>query len=347
MNNTYQKDLIVLGIETTCDETGAALFSQKKGILSNILSSSSSFHAKYKGVFPEHASRFHVDSIIPVIDEALCSAHLSPKDIDLISVAKGPGLIGSLLVGINTAKALSLAWNKPFIGVNHVEAHIYASMLGQKIPPLPSLGIVLSGGHTLLLLIKNIGDYECIGTTVDDAIGEAFDKAAAHLGLRYPGGPEIEKLALKGVPSISSLKAGHVKENPLNFSFSGLKTALFYALNKNLYRKEDLAASFQRAAFSDVFKKIEKALEKFPCKALFWGGGVSASKTLRKEAEKRFSPLPLFWPPPDLSTDNAAMIAAIGAIKYQKNPSPYSLKPQTKIPFFTRGKRFAKNSSPL
>jgi len=329
----------VLGIESSCDETSASVVKDGHKILSQTIASSADIHAHYGGVFPELACRRHIEAIIPVIDEALEKAKMGPEDIDLIAVTKGPGLIGALLIGMHAAKGLSIAWNKPIIGVNHVEAHLYAAMMGSEKPPcLPALGLVLSGGHTLLVQITNLGSYEFIGTTVDDAIGEAFDKVATLLNLPYPGGPHIEFIAKQGDPKKFSFKAGHVKKHPLNFSFSGIKTSVLYAI-KGLplsdIEKADIAASFQEAAFSDIANKITLALQQFSCSAIYLGGGVCNNQRLRKLLAERFPHLQIFWPPKDLSLDNAAMIAGLGFHKFRQNNKqgdPLDLEACARIP---------------
>lgn len=328
--------MIVLGIESTCDETSASIVRDGNEILSLVIASSAEIHQQYGGVFPELACRRHIESIIPVIEEALLQAHLTPKDIDLIAVARGPGLVGALLIGMQAAKGLSIAWNKPFIGVNHVEAHLYAAMMGA--PRLfPALGFVLSGGHTLLLKIESVGQYEQIGTTVDDAIGEAFDKVASMLGLPYPGGPHVERLARLGRPKTYPLRSGQVKKNPFDFSFSGIKTSVLYAMKEQTLsdqEKADLAASFQEAVFSDLITKAKKAISTFSCRALYLGGGVCQNLHLKKLFDEAFAPLPLFWPAKDLSLDNAAMIAGLGYHKFMQTGlgHPLDLDVQTRIP---------------
>ena len=324
--------MLVLGIETTCDETGAAIVKGGQTILSNVLASSVDLHEKYGGVFPELACRRHIDVIIPVIDEAMSKAGVLPEQIDLIAVASGPGLIGALLIGMNGAKGLSIAWNKPLVGVNHVEAHLYASMMGLETIPLPALGIVLSGGHTLLFKIVELGVYEQISTTVDDAIGEAFDKVGNLLGLPYPGGPKVEKLAKLGNSKMHPFRAGYVKRSPLDFSFSGLKTAVLYALKNEGVKKEDIAASFQECALRDVANKALIASHLFDCKAIFLGGGVTANGRLKEIMKETFSDIPLFWPPATLSLDNAAMIAGLGAHKYRPPGDPLNANVKTRMP---------------
>jgi len=314
--------MIILGIESTCDETAAAVVEDGKKILSNIIRSQVDIHKKFGGVFPEVASRNHLNMIMPVIQEAMDNAHLSPEDIDAIAIANGPGLMGSLLIGMNTAKALSLAWNKPLIGVNHIEAHLYSAMMPEE-PVFPALGVILSGGHTVLVEIADIKSYKIIGRTIDDAIGEAFDKVATMLGLGYPGGPAIEAISKQGDPNAYAFAAGKCSKSPYNFSFSGLKTKVLYTAKGQKAKKEDplliglqeiadIAASFQQAVYQDVISKIHLALEKSSYKTLYLGGGVTNSKTLRAWIDKAFdSSIKIFWPPKDLSMDNAAMIAGL------------------------------------
>lgn len=314
--------MIILGIETTCDETACAIVKDGKEILSNIVYSQIKLHEPYGGVVPELACRKHVDVLIPIIDQALQEAKLNLSDIDAFAVAYGPGLIGALLVGVNAAKALAFSLEKPIIPVNHVEAHLYAALMStEKQLYYPALGIVLSGGHTSIVLLKEIGHYELIGHTIDDAIGEAFDKTAKLMGLPYPGGPEIEKLAKKGNPFRFPLKSGVVKNNPFDFSLSGLKTAVFYTVQKlgilSEEDKADIAASFQQAVFTDLQKKIPKAAKKYNCKQVIFGGGVTNNKALRT----LFSGEEYIWPRGELTIDNAAMIAGLA---YHKSAMPIS-----------------------
>lgn len=338
--------MLVLGIESTCDETAAAVVKEGKEILSNVIFSQAEMHKKYGGVFPEVASRAHIQAITTVLEQALQEAGVTAEQIDLISVAKGPGLIGPLLIGLNTAKALALAWNKPFIGVNHVEAHLYAAMMQQSEPLLPALGVVISGGHTFLVLINEIGSYQMIGSTVDDAIGEAFDKVAALLNLPYPGGPSIEKLALEGDRSRYCFTAGKVKNKRWHFSFSGIKTNVFYTVKGQNGGKEsslshqdraDVAASFQEAALQDIISKSLSAAKHYNCRSIYLGGGVSNNQRLRLLFKEQGGSLPIYWPPLGLSLDNAAMIAGLGFILFQKQKQsdPLDLQPMTRIPFGT------------
>jgi N6-L-threonylcarbamoyladenine synthase len=307
--------MLVLGIETTCDETACAIVKEGRNILSNVVFSQIDIHEEFGGVVPEIACRRHVDAIIPVIDQALHEAQCTLKDIDLFAVAYGPGLIGALLIGLNAAKTLSLCTQKPFISVNHVEAHLYAALMSNSEVEFPCLGIVLSGGHTNLIYMHSIGRYELMGQTVDDAIGEAFDKAAKIMGLSYPGGPVIEALAEKGDPLKYPLKAGQVKGRPLDFSFSGLKTGVLYTY-KATSDKSDIAASFQHAAFSDILKKTLLAAEQYSCKTLVFGGGVTNNKRLRRLFMEKASGYRQLWPSAGLSLDNAAMIAGLGYHRY-------------------------------
>lgn len=337
--------MLVLGIESTCDETSCAIVKEGKTILSNVVVSQIELHKPFGGVVPELACRRHVDVLIPLLQEALHQAGVSLQNIDLIAVAHGPGLIGAILIGLNAAKSLALALNKPFIGVNHIEAHLYAAMMSQKeLAPFPHLGVVISGGHTALVKIHDIGKYESLGQTVDDAIGEAFDKVAYMLGLPYPGGPQIEELAKSGNPQAYPFKAGKVKENPLDFSFSGLKTKVLYtikgqnlkekdSLPLSLQDKRDIAASFQQAALNDIIEKTLKAAKMHGCHAILFGGGVSNNQTLRQRLPQHLPTVPVYWPGPGLSLDNAAMIAGLGYHQYLREGQghPYSLEALTRI----------------
>jgi N6-L-threonylcarbamoyladenine synthase len=338
--------MIVLGIESTCDETAASIVKGGHTILSNVIASQIALHQPFGGVYPELASRSHINSISSVIHKAVSDANISLEDIDLISVAKGPGLIGSLLIGLNAAKGLSIALDIPFVGVNHVEAHLYAAMMGTEHPILPALGVVISGGHTFLVLIEAIGKYTLIGTTVDDAMGEGFDKVAIMLGLPYPGGPAIERLALEGDGAKYKFKAGMVKERPLDFSFSGLKTNVYYMIHgQNAdqpkarvlsdQEKADIAASFQYTAFTDLIKKCHLALKHYPCAAIYFGGGVSNNQNLRQRLMASIPDIALFWPSMGLSLDNAAMIAGLGFHVFHNNRCQghsLGLEPEARIP---------------
>lgn len=340
--------MLILGIESTCDETACAIVKNGRDILSNIVASQIDLHKEYGGVVPELACRRHIDLMMPVIDQALREAHLSLQEIDLIAAAHGPGLIGALLIGLNTGKTLALALQKPFIGINHIEAHLYAAIMSHQTQLcFPCLGVVLSGGHTAIVLIKEIGSYQLIGHTVDDAVGEAFDKVAKLLGLPYPGGPEIEKIALAGDPYRHSFKAGQVKGEPLHFSFSGLKTAVLYtlrgkqrleAINQKLTEQEkcDIAASFQRIAFEDIVKKTLIAAQRYQTPSIIFGGGVTNNQYLRQLfADQTKGKYHCVWPSFGLSLDNAAMIAGLAFHRYnmQGKGDPISLEPMVRIPF--------------
>ena len=334
--------MLVLGIETSCDETACAIVKEGKEILSNVIESQSELHRPFGGVFPEIACRKHVDSLLPVIQEALKRASVTKEAIDLIAVTQGPGLIGALLIGLNTAKALSLAWDIPFVGVNHVEAHLYAAMMQETQIPFPALGLVISGGHTLMVKMSDPCTYEPLGTTHDDAIGEAFDKVASLLGLPYPGGPAIEQLAKKGRSGRFHFQSGKVKGRPFDFSFSGLKTNVRYA-TKGMYapkeaplliqeeEKADVALSFQETALTDIVCKSLAAAAAFDCQSLLCGGGVVSNQRLKELFQlKNSAHLPLFFPHPAFTTDNAAMIAGLGFhIFAKKGRSSLDLEPFT------------------
>lgn len=339
--------MLVLGIETTCDETAAAVVKNGHEILSNVVFSQTEIHKKYGGVFPELACRSHIDKIIPVIDEAIKKANIKKEMIDLIAVANGPGLIGALLIGTSVAKGLSISLKKPFIGVNHIEAHLYASMMRHiKNLLFPSIGVVISGGHTLLVKILDVGKYKLIGSTIDDAIGEAFDKVANILGLEYPGGPSIEKLAKEGDPNSYNFKIAKVQRE-FDFSFSGIKTKVLYTVkgqsaNKNdptiigEDEKKNIAASFQKVVFEDIIGKTRRVRERYNCKAIYLGGGVSNNRRLREMFEEEELGIPIFWPDFGLSLDNAAMIAGLGFQKFIKKPIGDSLS----LGVFTRAPLF-------
>jgi len=328
--------MLVLGIESSCDETAMAVVRDGHVVLSNCLASQTDLLEKYGGVFPEQASRRHLEACAPILQQTLDEAKVTLEDIDVIAVTRGPGLIGSLLVGFNFAKGLAYQTGKPLVGVNHLEAHLYAACMGQE-PLFPALGLVISGGHTSCLVMEGIGQYQLLGQTQDDAIGEAFDKVARLLELPYPGGPEIEKLAQQGDPFRFPFKPPHIKEHPLDFSFSGLKTAVLYTLKQhasiNFQLRADLAASFQKAAFQALASKLKLALQHVPARSILLGGGVSNSTTLREFLSQTL-PLPLYWPGPGLSLDNGAMIAGLGTYLYTTyGPHPLTLQVQTRIPF--------------
>jgi len=330
--------MIVFGIETTCDETACAVVEDGRKILSNVVSSQVDMHKEFGGVVPELACRLHAEIILPVIAQALSEADVKLCDLDLIAVSRGPGLVGPLMIGVNAAKTLSWANGIPLIGINHVEAHLYAAMMSHPDEiSFPCIGVVVSGGHTAIVLVNEIGSYELIGQTVDDAVGEAFDKAAKILGLPYPGGPEIEKLALKGNHKAFPLKAGRVKGRIFDFSFSGLKTAVLYAakgqsadINSPVTLLEDrfadLAASFQHAALSDVVKKTLAAASEYGASSIVLGGGVTCNERLKELFQEADPRKKYYWPTKGLSLDNAAMIAGLGYHKYLKKGEGDSLE---------------------
>jgi N6-L-threonylcarbamoyladenine synthase len=300
----------ILGIETSCDETAAAVVEDGTRILSNQIASQVEIHARYGGIVPEVASRQHLLSVIPVIERAMTEAGVSWKELSGIAVTVGPGLAGSLLVGVNVAKAIALSRGLPLIGVNHLEAHIYANWLGENSIDFPVVCLIVSGGHSDLVLMKGHGDYLVLGRTRDDAAGEAFDKAARILGLGYPGGPAIEKASRQGTASIQLprawLKGSH------DFSFSGVKTALLRLVEAGKVSSvADAAASFQAAVIEVLVTKTVAVARERRAKKVLLSGGVASNSLLREQLIKH-SPLTVMVPPPILCTDNAAMIAACG-----------------------------------
>jgi len=313
----------VLGIESSCDETSVAVI--KGDLLSANLIASQDFHTKYGGVVPELSSRAHLQIINPLVKEALKKANLSLKDIDLIAATAGPGLIGALLVGLTYAKGIALTIEKPFIGVNHIEGHIFSGFLMPEKPEFPFLSLVVSGGHTLLLLVRSFIEIIKLGSTVDDAAGEAFDKVSKLLGLGYPGGPKIQNAAANGDGSSIVFPVADLKQ-PLNFSFSGLKTSVLrYVQSKggaeNLSRQDiaDIAASFQTAAVKALIRNLKRAADKFEIKSLSVVGGVAANTYLKSEANKLAESINVKLVIPDLEFcgDNAAMIAFRGKSLYE------------------------------
>ena len=308
----------VLGIETSCDETGIAIFdTEDNSIVSEQLYSQASKHAEYGGVVPEIASRDHLKKIIPLLRLTMEESGLALEDIDGIAYTAGPGLRGPLLVGASTAKSLALALNRPSVGVHHMEAHLLINLLENPSPSFPFLTLLISGGHCLLIHAKALGQYEIIGQTLDDAVGEAFDKVAKILNLGYPGGPKIEALAREGDPFAFNFPRPMTDKDNFDFSFSGLKTAVFYELKKikevSESQKADIAASFQAAVAETLLIKCQKALIDTGLKELVIGGGVASNKYIREKLVTGLSDKRIFFPPISRCTDNGAMIAFTGS----------------------------------
>ena len=311
----------ILAIESSCDETAASIIhgtKKRRRLLSHIIASQIKTHQRYGGVVPEVAARQHIKSIIGVIDHALRTAKLTPDDLDAIAVSAGPGLITALRVGVQTAKTLSMAWNKKLIRVNHMEGHIYANWHDTTDIPLPAIGLVVSGGHTELILVKKHGDYQLIGRTRDDAAGEAFDKVAKILGIGYPGGPKIQRLAERGNPKRFTFPRPMLTHQNFDFSFSGLKTSVLYMVQKQFPGKQiplaDICASFQQAVLDVLVQKTIRAAQNHKVKSVLLAGGVAANKPLRQQLADSVkftfnNKIPFYLPPLDLCTDNAGMIA--------------------------------------
>lgn len=324
----------ILGIETSCDETGAAVVEDGKKIISNSLASSQEIHIVSGGIIPEQAAREQIKSIIPVVNEAIKRAD---NNFDAIAVTYGPGLIGSLLVGVETAKTLSLVWEKPLIPVNHLVAHLYANWLGDKNPQFPAIGLVVSGGHTDLVEMKSYSQIKWIGGTRDDAAGEAFDKCARLLGLPYPGGPAISKSAENyRNKKLDLLPRPMINDNNLDFSFSGLKTAVLTEVRKEDYKVDQMAAEIQAAIIDVLVAKSLKSIELYKPKSFLLAGGVSANNALKEKLEeaivKKHSKVQFFCPDPKLSTDNAVMIAAAAYFdKRLIDPIKLNADPQIEI----------------
>ena len=336
------KEPIILAIESSCDDTSAAILKGKK-ILSNIVANQE-IHSLYGGVVPELASRAHQQNIIPVVDAAIKKANINKKDISAIAFTKGPGLLGSLLVGSSFAKSFALGMNIPLIAVNHMKGHILSHFIdeGKPIPKFPFLCLTVSGGHTQITRIENASNMQIIGTTIDDAAGEAFDKSAKILGLPYPGGPHIDQLAKKG--NIYAFEFGKPKIKELDFSFSGLKTSILYKIQNNLQKNpkfieenlEDLCASIQHSIVSILLNKLEKAIKLTGIKQLAIAGGVSANSYLRNELKKlaKEKSYQIYIPKFEYCTDNAAMIAIAGYFKYlDKDFSDQNETPSARLSF--------------
>ena len=316
-------DIKIMAIESSCDETSVAVVKNGREVISNVISSQIDMHKKFGGVVPEVASRMHLEVINNIVREALEEAKITLDDIDAIAVTKGPGLVGALLVGISEAKALSYACKKPLVGVNHMKGHICAALITHKELEPPFICLLVSGGHTYLVHVKDYNNMEVIGKTIDDACGEAYDKVARCLGMNYPGGPEVEKLAKLGNDEAIDFPRVMLDKNSYNFSFSGLKTAVLNYLNNKKQKdeeisKEDVCASFQRAVFDVLIYKTEKLMKEKNLDTLVVSGGVSANNTLREEINKMCenNGFKSYFPDKILCTDNAAMIASSGYYEY-------------------------------
>ncbi|MFZ4813671.1 MAG: tRNA (adenosine(37)-N6)-threonylcarbamoyltransferase complex transferase subunit TsaD [Phototrophicaceae bacterium] len=328
----------ILGIETSCDETAAAVVQDGRVMLSNVVASQIDVHAQYGGVYPELASRLHAEAISVVVDQAMQEANTEFSQLDAIAVTRGPGLVGSLMVGVNYAKGLALATQKPLLGIQHIEGHVYSLWLTQpfKEPIFPVLVLIVSGGHTELLLMTAHGVYERLGGTLDDAAGEAFDKVGRLLGLPYPGGPSIEKSAEKGNKNAYHFPRAFYNDNGYDFSFSGLKTAVMREVMISASTKDrserggdkvsklradvsvpDVSASFQSALIETLVEKTIRAAKAYNVSEILLAGGVSANTVLRAELRSR-TDLPVRYPPLNLCTDNGAMIAAAGYYRLQE-----------------------------
>lgn len=335
------EDKYILAIESSCDETSAAVVVNGREVLSNVIASQIDTHKKYGGVVPEVASRMHIEAISGVVEEALEEANVTLDKIDAIGVTYGPGLVGALLVGLQFAKGLSFSTKKPLIGVNHIEGHICANYIQHKELKPPFVSLVVSGGHTFIVHVKNYGDYEVIGQTRDDAAGEAYDKVARALGLGYPGGPKIDKLAKEGNPKAIVFPKANFHEETLDFSFSGVKSAVLNYLNKckmqNIeVNKADVAASFQHAVIDVLKENVLLTCKKRNIKTIAIAGGVASNSSLRetliKEASKRG--IEVLFPAPILCTDNAAMIGSAAYFNFVNdkiNDLNLNAKPNLKL----------------
>jgi N6-L-threonylcarbamoyladenine synthase len=322
--------VLVLGIETSCDETAAAIVRDGREIVSSVIASQVKTHERFGGVVPELASREHLEKIVPIVEESFERARVKPKEIDGIAVTVGPGLVGSLLVGVSYAKAMAFALGKPLVGVNHIEGHIYSVAFENPPVEYPALALVVSGGHTNLFFIPEPGKYKVIARTRDDAAGEAFDKVAKMLGLGYPGGPIIESLAREGNPRAVKFSLPRMGDGSPDFSFSGLKTAVTKHVRETGLQPvtnggepsqavKDLAASFQSVVVRSLVGTTERVAEEYGPRTLIVAGGVACNGALREASRKAANQIgiPVYFPSPHLSTDNAAMIAAAGTVKLQ------------------------------
>ncbi|HEY6231473.1 MAG TPA: tRNA (adenosine(37)-N6)-threonylcarbamoyltransferase complex transferase subunit TsaD [Pyrinomonadaceae bacterium] len=322
--------MLVLGIETSCDETAAAVVRDGREIVSSVIASQIETHKRFGGVVPELASREHLDKIVPIVEEAFARAQVKPYEIDGIAVTVGPGLVGSLLVGVSYAKAMAFALKKPLVGVNHIEGHVYSVAFGNPPVEYPALALIVSGGHSNLFLVPAPGKYKVLARTRDDAAGEAFDKVAKLMGLGYPGGPIIERLAREGDPKAVKFSIPRMGDGSADFSFSGLKTAVTKHVRESGLQPvtngeepsqgiKDLAASFQSVVIRSLVGTTERLASEYQPGTLIVAGGVACNGALRQAAHAAAERLaiPAYFPSPHLSTDNAAMIAAAGTVKLQ------------------------------
>ncbi len=320
-----KEDVLILAIESSCDETAAAVVKNGREVLSNVINTQIAIHTEYGGVVPEIASRKHIENINPVIKKALEDAGVTLDDIDAIGVTYGPGLVGALLVGVAEAKAIAFAKNKPLVGVHHIEGHISANYVENKELEPPFVALVVSGGHTHLVKVNDYGEYEIVGRTRDDAAGEAFDKVARAIGLGYPGGPKIDKLAKEGNPDAIEFPRAHVDDAPYDFSFSGIKSAVLNYINSaNMQGKEinhaDVAASFQKAVVDALVSRAVRLAKECGMDKLAIAGGVASNSALRAAVQEECAKnnIKFYSPSPVLCTDNAAMIGAAAYYEYIK-----------------------------
>ena len=314
---------LIIGIESSCDETAASVVRDGREVLSNVIASQIDIHQKFGGVVPEVASRKHLEIINTVIDQALNEANVSLEDIDAVAVTYAPGLVGALLVGVSAAKALSYAINKPLIGVHHIRGHICANFIAHKDLKPPFVCLVASGGHSHIIHVKDYTEFEILGQTRDDAAGEAFDKVARVLGLGYPGGPKIDKCAKEGNPEAYNFKRVSFGDDNFDFSFSGIKTGVINLLHNleqkgETYKKEDIAASFQKSVCDVLSDNLISAAKKVGCTKIAIAGGVAANSLLRDVIESKKGNMEFYYPPMVLCTDNAAMIACSGYYEFLK-----------------------------